>query len=329
MLSRRHLIKLSAASTIAAPTIISSAAWSQSAGWPNRPVRIVIPFTPGGGADTIARFVAIKMTEVLGAQFYVESKPGAGGNIASEFVARSPADGYTMFLAGDHHATNNHLNPNLTYDAVKDFEPVSLIVQYPIGMAVPNNSPDKNLAEFIARAKAAPGKMTFGSPGHGAVPHLSAELFVRAADIKMTAVPYRGAAPGIQDLIPGRIDSFWNNVAPMLSLQKEGQLRMLGVTTPKRAEMAPDLPSIGETLPGYSVTGWYALFVPAKTPKDIIQKMYTGAKAATDDAVIRKRLEDQAMIVVGGTPDELGKFHKEELAKWGPVIKEAGLKSNE
>ena len=328
MISRRRLIKLSAAS-IAAPTIISSAAWSQAGAWPNRPVRIVIPFTPGGGADTIARLVAIKMTEVLGNQFYVESKPGAGGNIASEFVARSAPDGYTMFLAGDHHATNNHLNPNLSYDAVKDFEPVSLIVQYPIAMAIPANSPHKTLADFIARAKAEPGKMTYGSPGHGAVPHLSAELFVRAARVQMVNVPYRGAAPGIQDLIPGRIDSFWNNVAPMVALQQDGKLRMLGVTTAKRSPMLPDLPAIGETLPGYDVTGWYALFVPAKTPKDIIQKMYTGAKAAADDPVIRKRLEDQGMIVVGGTPDQLAAFHKADLAKWGPVIREAGLKSSE
>lgn len=328
MIDRRRLLRLSAAS-VAAPTIISSAAWSQAAGWPNRPVRIVIPFTPGGGADTIARLVAIKMGEVLGGQFYVESKPGAGGNIASEFVARSPADGYTMFLAGDHHSTNNHLNPNLTYDAVKDFEPVSLIVQYPIAMAIPANSPHKTLSDFIAAAKANPGKMTYGSPGHGAVPHLSAELFVRAADVKMINVPYRGAAPGIQDLIPGRIDSFWNNVAPMVSLQQDGKLRMLGITTPKRSPMLPDLPSIGETLPGYDVTGWYALFVPAKTPKDIIQKMHEGARAAGNDPVFRKRLEDQGMIVVCGTPDELGKFHRADIAKWGPVIKEAGLKAQD
>jgi tripartite-type tricarboxylate transporter receptor subunit TctC len=327
MLSRRRLIKLSAAS-IAAPTVISSSAWSQAAGWPNRPVRIVIPFTPGGGADTIARLVAAKMSDVLGGQFYVESKPGAGGNIASEFVARSPPDGYTMFLAGDHHATNNHLNPNLTYDAVKDFEPVSLIVQYPIAMAIPANSPYKTLADFIAAAKSAPGKMTYGSPGHGAVPHLSAELFVRKANIKMTNVPYRGAAPGIQDLIPGRIDSFWNNVAPMLALQRDSKLRMLAITPSKRSPAAPELPTIGETLPGYDVTGWYALFVPANTPKEIIQKMYTGAKAAGEDAGFRKKLEDQAMIVVCGTPEQLGKFHREDIAKWGPLIKEAGLRSS-
>jgi tripartite-type tricarboxylate transporter receptor subunit TctC len=324
MISRRRLIKISAAASLASG--LARPAIGQ-AGWPNRAVRILIPFTPGGGADTIARLVAIKMTEVLGQQFIVESKPGAGGNIAAEFTARSAPDGYTMFLAGDHHATNNHLNPNLTYDAVRDFEPVSLVVQYPVVVAVPGNSPSTTLRHFIDRAKAEPGKLTYGSPGHGAIPHLSAELFVRKAAVKMTNVPYRGAAPGIQDLIPGRIDCFWNNIAPMMELHKDGKVRMLGVTTPKRSPMMPELPTFAETLPGYDVTGWYALFVPAKTPKDIIQKMAGAVKAAGEDATIRKRLEDQAMIVVCGTPDELGRFHKDELAKWGPLIKEAGLKA--
>ena len=323
MINRRRVLKLSAAASLASGLARPAIA---QAGWPNRPVRILIPFTPGGGADTIARLTAIKMTEVLGQQFIVESKPGAGGNIAAEYTARSDPDGYTMFLAGDHHATNNHLNPNLTYDAVRDFEPVSLVVQYPVAMAVPGNSPSTTLAHFIERAKAEPGKLTYGTPGHGAIPHLSGELFVRKAGIKMTNVFYRGAAPGIQDLIPGRIDSFWNNIAPMLELHKDNKVRILGVTTAKRSPMAPDLPTIGETLPGYDVTGWYALFVPAKTPKDIIQKMAGAVKAAGQDATIRKRLEDQAMIVVCGTPEELGSFHKEEIAKWGPLIKEAGLK---
>jgi tripartite-type tricarboxylate transporter receptor subunit TctC len=200
-------------------------------------------------------------------------------------------------------------------------------VQYPVAMAIPNDSPSKTLADFIARAKADPGKLTFGSPGHGAVPHLSAELFVRAANIQMTLVPYRGAAPGIQDLIPGRIDSFFNNIAPMVPLSSQGQMRLLAVTTAKRAAMAPEVATMAETLPGYDVTGWYSLFVPAKTPKDIIQKMYTGVKAAVDDPTIKGRLEEQAMIVVGSTPDEVGRFHKAELEKWGSLIKDAGIKS--
>ena len=323
-MTRQDFIRLAAAATLCVGIAAPASAQSN---WPTRPVRILIPFTPGGGADTIARLVALKMTEVLGQQFIVESKPGAGGNIAAEYTARAAPDGYTMFLAGDHHATNTFLNPNLTYHPVTDFEPVSLVVQYPVAMAIPNNSPSKTLADFIARAKADPGKLTFGSPGHGAVPHLSAVLFTKAAGITMTLVPYRGAAPGIQDLIPGRIDSFFNNIAPMVPLSAQGQLRLLAVTTAQRSPMTPDVAAMSETLPGYDVTGWYALFVPAKTPKDIIQKMYTGVKAAVDDPTIRGRLEEQAMIVVGSTPDELGRFHKAELDKWGTLIKEAGIKS--
>ena len=276
MINRRRLIKLSASAALV-PSIACPAI--AQATWPNKPVRILIPFTPGGGADTIARFVALKMTEVLGQQFIVESKPGAGGNIAAEFTARSAPDGYTMFLAGDHHATNTFLNPNLSYHPVTDFEPVSLVVQYPVAMAIPSNSPFKTLADFIARAKAEPGKLTFGSPGHGAVPHLSAELFVRAAKIEMTHVPYRGAAPGIQDLIPGRIDSFFNNIAPMVPLSSQGQMRLLAVTTAKRAAMAPDVATMGETLPDGARIGRFALNAVAAAGPDAALTFVTVSEA--------------------------------------------------
>ena len=323
MISRRRLIKLSAAAVFA-PTIISSGALAQA--WPTRHLRIVIPFPPGGGADLIARLVAQKMGEILGQQVIVESKSGAGGNVASEHVARSDPDGYTMFLAGDHLATSHFINPKVPFNPVRDFEPISLIVQYPIVMAVPKDSPDKTLADFIARARKDPGKLTYGSPGAGAVPHLSGELLVHHAKIKMVNVQYRGAAPGIQDLIPGRIDSFWNNIAPMLPLAKDGQLRMLAVTTAKRSPLAPDLRSIAEDLPSYGdVTGWYALFVPGKTPKDVIAKLSAAAAAATKDATVKKRLEDGAMIAVGSSSEELRAFHKADMEKWGPLIKAAGL----
>jgi tripartite-type tricarboxylate transporter receptor subunit TctC len=193
-------------------------------------------------------------------------------------------------------------------------------------MAVPKTSPDKTIKDFIARAQKEPGKLTYGSPGAGAVPHLSGELFVHHAKIKMVNVQYRGAAPGIQDLIPGRIDSFWNNIAPMLPLAKDGQVRLLAVTTAKRSALAPDLPSIAEDLPSYGdVSGWYALFVPGKTPKDIIAKLSDAASKATNDAVVKKRLEDAAMIAVGSTNEQLRAFHKADMDKWGPLIKAAGL----
>ena len=325
MINRRRLIKLSAAS-IAAPTIISSAAWSQAANFPNRHIRIVIPFPPGGGADIIARLVANKMSEIIGQQVIVESKPGAGGNVASDHVARSDPDGYTMFLAGDHLATSHFINPKVSFHPTRDFEPISLVVKYPIVMVVPTNSPSKNLAEFIARAKAEPGKLTYATPGAGAVPHLSGELLVHHAKIKMVNVPYRGAAPAIQDLIPGRVDSFFNNIAPVLPLARDGKLRMLCVTTAKRSPLAPDVRSIAEDLPSYGdVSGWYALFVPGKTPKDIIAKLSDAASRATKDPTVFKRLEDQAMIAVGSTSEELRAFHKADMDKWGPLIKAVGL----
>lgn len=323
MLSRRRLIKLSAAS-IAAPAIISGSAWSQA--WPTRHLRIVIPFPPGGGADMIARLVANKMSEILGQQVIVESKSGAGGNVASEHVARSEPDGYTMFLAGDHLATSHFINPKVPFHPTRDFEPISLIVQYPIVMGIPKDSPDKTVADFIKRAQAAPGKFTYGSPGAGAVPHLSGALLMHHAKINVVNVQYRGAAPGIQDLIPGRIDSFWNNIAPMLPLAKDGQIRLLAVSTAKRSPLAPDLRSIAEDLPSYGdVSGWYALFVPGKTPKDIIAKLSAAAAAATNDPVVKKRLEDGAMTAVGSTSEQLRAFHKADMDKWGPLIQAAGL----
>jgi tripartite-type tricarboxylate transporter receptor subunit TctC len=323
MISRRRLIKLSAASVFA-PTIVSSVALAQA--WPSRHIRIVIPFPPGGGADFIARLVANKMSEILGQQVIVESKAGAGGNVASDHVARSDPDGYTMFLAGDHLATSHFINPKVPFHPTRDFEPISLIVQYPIVMVVPSNSPSKTLADFIARAKAEPGKLTYATPGAGAVPHLSGELLVHHAKVKMVNVPYRGAAPAIQDLIPGRVDSFFNNIAPILPLAKDGKLRMLAVTTGKRSPLAPEVRTVSEDVPSYGdVSGWYALFVPAKTPKDIIAKLSDAAAKATKDATVKKRLEDGAMIAVGSTNEELRAFHKADMEKWGPLIKAAGL----
>ena len=322
MLARRRFMLGAAA--LATPAVIPGA---RADTYPSRVVRLVVPFPPGGAVDAAARIIANRLSEMWGRQMMIENRGGAGGNIAAQAVLNAEADGYTVFIASIGHAINQFIYPSIGYNPVTDFSPVTLMCVYPNIMAVPNSSPDHSVADFIARAKADPGKLTFGSPGHGAVPHLSAVLFTKAAGITMTLVPYRGAAPGIQDLIPGRIDSFFNNIAPMVPLSAQGQLRLLAVTTAQRSPMTPDVAAMSETLPGYDVTGWYALFVPAKTPKDIIQKMYTGVKAAVDDPTIRKRLEEQAMIVVGSTPDELGRFHKVELDKWGPLIKEAGIKS--
>ena len=307
--------------------LVSQGVDAQTPAWPNRFVRLIVPYPAGGGADAIARVVGAKLAEIWGQSVGVESRSGAGGNLASEFVARSAPDGYTLYLAGEFQATNTFLYPKINYDPVADFTPVSLVVQYPVAIAVPNSSPAKTVKEFIALAKANPGKVTFASPGIGTGPHLAGELFARVAGVQLTHIPYKGAAPAIIDLIPGRVDSLFNNVAPVLPLMQQGQARILAISTAQRTPAAPNLPTIAESgLAGFDVAGWYAFFVPAKTPPEIVRKIHADTVTALADPKIRGRLEEMGLFVVGSTPDQLAAYLKSELAKWGPVIKDAGIK---
>ena len=329
MIARRHLLRVSAA-LLLAPGLAGVPAPARAQEWPARVVRLIVPFPPGGGADAIARIVSGKLAETWGQQIVIDNRAGAGGNIASEAAARSPPDGYTLYLAGDFQAANPYLYPKLSYDPVADFEPVSLVVQFPVAFVVPNSSPAPTVAAFVAEAKAKPGQLTFASPGYGTSPHLAAELFKRVAGIELTHVPYRGAAPAIQDILGGRVDSFFNNIAPVVQLMKEGQLKLLAVTSAQRSAAAPDVPTLAESgLTGFEVSGWYALFVPAKTPAAIVRKMHADTAAALADPVVKERLEQLGLFVVGSTPEELGAYLKAEMAKWGPVIKAAGLKVGE
>jgi tripartite-type tricarboxylate transporter receptor subunit TctC len=323
MITRRRLLGVSAA-TMLAPGL-GNAAFAQA--WPSRFVRLVVPYPAGGGADAIARIVSGRLSETWGQQVVIENRGGAGGNIASDAVARSAPDGYTLYLAGEFQATNLYAYPKLSYDPVADFLPVSLVVQYPVALVVPNSSPARTIGEFITHANANKGKITFASPGYGTGPHLAGEMFKRVAGIELTHVPYRGAAPALQDLVPGRVDSLVNNIAPIVPLMQQGQLRVLAVTTAKRTPAAPDVPTLAESgLRGFDVSGWYAFFVPAKTPSDIVRKMHADTAAALADPAIKGRLEQLGLFVVGSTPDQLGRFLKAEMDKWGPLIKEAGIK---
>lgn len=323
MITRRRLLAVSAA-TMLAPSFVRTAL---AQAWPNRFVRLVVPYPAGGGADAIARIVAGRLSETWGQQVVIENRGGAGGNIASDAVARSAPDGYTLYLAGEFQATNIYAYPRLSYDPVADFLPVSLVVQYPVAIVVPNSSPARTIGEFIAHAKANKGKVTLASPGYGTGPHLAGELFKRVAGIELTHVPYRGAAPALQDLVPGRVDSLVNNIAPIVPLMQQGQLRVLAVTTARRTPAAPDVPTLAESgLAGFDVSGWYAFFVPAKTPSDIVRKMHADTAAALADPAVKGRLEQLGLFVVGSTPDQLGRFLKAEMDKWGPLIKEAGIK---
>jgi len=290
----------------------------------------VVGFPPGGGAHAVSRIIASRLSEMWGQQVVVENKPGAGGNIASEFVARSAPDGYTLYITAGGLAVNRFLFPSINYDPVADFAPVTLICLFPNLLVVPNASPFRSVGDLLAQARATPGKITFASPGHGSSPHMSAELFKYMAKVDMVHVPYRGAAPAATDLIAGRVDLTFAVMASGLPLVQSGQLRALGVTTAVRVEAAPDVPTIAEAgVPGYDTSSWFAFFMPARTPAEIIGKINADTVAVLAEPPIKAKLETMGVVVVGSTPDALGAHLRAEMEKWAPVIKAANIKVSE
>jgi tripartite-type tricarboxylate transporter receptor subunit TctC len=286
-----------------------------------------VPFTPGGGIDSVARILGAKLSEMWGQQVIVDNKPGAGGNIASEFVAHAEADGYTMYISAAGLAVNQFLFPSINYDPVADFAPVTLICFFPNLMVVPASSPFHSVGELIAAAKREPGKLTFATPGHGSSPHMSGELFKSLAGVDLTHVPYRGASAALTDLIAGRVDMSFAVMASGLPLVRSGQLRALGVTTAMRVASAPEVPTIAEAgVPGYDMSSWFAFFVPARTPRSIVDKMRTDTFAALADPQVRMRLQDLGLGVAGSTSEELAALLKSEIEKWGPVIRRADIR---
>lgn len=322
MLTRRRVIELCGASALA-PALNGRA---NAQAFPNRFVRLVVPFPPGGGTDAIARVLSAKLSEMWGYQVVVENRGGAATNLGTEAVVRAEPDGYSILLQSMPLAVNRFLFPSLAFDALTDLAPVTLICDYPNIMAVPLTSPAHSVKEFIDYAHANKGKVTFASSGHGTSVHLSGELFKRMAKIEMLHVPYRGAGPAFNDLIPGRVDVMFNNTGAVLPLIAGGKLRGLAVTSAKRTPLAPQYPPIAEEgVPGFDVTSWYGLFVPAKTPAEIVQKLNADAVAAIRDPVIRSRLDQLGVNAIASTPAELGTFLRREMDKWGPVIKDAGI----
>jgi tripartite-type tricarboxylate transporter receptor subunit TctC len=332
MIDRRRLAAL-AASSVLAPLLggRNSAAQTTSAqGWPSRIVKLVVPFTPGGGIDSIGRILGARLSEMWGQQVVIENRPGAGGNIASEFVARSASDGYTMYISAAGLAVNRYLFESINYDPLADFAPVTLICLFPNVLVVPNSSPLRSVGDLVAKARSDPGKLTFASPGHGSSPHMSAELFKYMAKVDLTHVPYRGASPAYTDVIAGRVHCTFAVMASGLPLVRAGQLRALGVTTATRVAAAPEIPTIAESgIPGYDTSSWFAFFVPAKTPPEIIAKMHADTVAALAEPQIRAKLDALGVIVVGSSPEQLGAHLKAEMERWAPVIKAANIKVSE
>src|SRR5215475_12471506 len=331
MLTRRTMAGICAA-TAFAPTLIGRARAQtlSSQTWPNRHVRLIVPFPAGGGTDIIARILANRLSEVWGQQMVIENKGGAGSNIGAEAVARADPDGYTLLIGSLPVAVNRFLYTSLNYDSVTDFAPISLICTYPNLMVVPNSSPAKSVMEFVAHAKANPGKITFASSGTGTSTHLSGELFKRMTGIEMTHVPYRGVAPALNDVIPGRVDVMFNTMAGVLQHARSGQVRGLAVTSAQRFPTAPDSATFGNSgVPGFDVAAWYAFFAPAKTPPEIVNKLNADTVAILREPAVIAALEKAGVAVVGSTPAELARLLKSEIDLWGPVIKAAGIKSEE
>jgi tripartite-type tricarboxylate transporter receptor subunit TctC len=325
MITRRHVLA-GCAAWAAAPGL-TLAARAQHA-WPNRVVRIIVPLAAGGPTDFVARIVADQLSKIWNQQVVVENRSGAGTNLGTEVVARSDPDGYTVLYGTSSLAVNRSLYRSLGYDPISDFAPVTHISSFALFMFVPNSSPAKSVQEFIAYAKANRGKLALASPGTGSMPHLAGELFTRMAGIEMTHVPYRGAAPALNDLIPGRVDAYFGSGA-LLENMRSGQIRGLGVTSLHKDPAAPELPSIAEAaVPGYEALSWQALFVPAKTPPEIINKMNADTVAGLADPAIRAKLAQGGYSVIAAGPTELAALLRSEIDKWTMLIKQTGIKIN-
>jgi len=321
---RRRFLEL-AAGVVALPAV-SRIAGAQS--WPTRVVRLMVGFPAGGGNDAVARIVANRLSEIWGQQVIVENKGGAGGNLAFETVARAAPDGYTMMMGFPGLVFNRFLYSSLNYDPVADFAAVSLIGTYGNLLVVPNSSPVKTFQDFLAHAKANPGKITFASPGVGTSPHLAGELLKYKAQIDITHVPYRGvAAGGMSDLIAGRIDSMFNTTASLLQAARTGQVRGIAVTTAQRIPTASEFPTIAESGVGdFDVTGWYALLVPAKTPDDIIRRMNADLATVLGEPAVRSKFEPLGVSVGASSPEVLAARLRSEFELWGPLIKAANIR---
>jgi tripartite-type tricarboxylate transporter receptor subunit TctC len=296
--------------------------------YPSKPIRLVVPFTPGGSTDILARVIGMKLTEAWGRQVVIDNRPGAGGNIGVDLVAKSPADGYTLVMG--HIGTfgvNPTLYPKLPYDPIKDFQPITLVALVPNMLSVNPALPAKSVKELIALAKAKPGTINFGSGGNGSAAHLAGEYFKLMTKTEITHIPYRGTSPAVTDLIAGQIQMIITGVPPTLNFVKTGKLRALAVATSKRLPLLPDLPTISEAgVPGYEATQWYGVLSPAGTPKPIVAKLNAEMAKAIKGPDVREKLAADAAEPVGNSPEEFGAFIKKEIARWAPVIKASGAR---
>lgn len=299
-----------------------------AANYPERPVRIIVPSTPGGGTDTTTRIIATKLAEILGQQFIVDNRGGASGNVGAEIALRAPPDGYTLLATLSSHASNPSVMKNVSYDLERDFAPISRTVTVPNVILSHPSLPAKTTKELIAFTKARPGQLHFASPGLGTNPHLTMELFLTMAGLKVTSVHYKGVGPAITDVIAGHVPLTAVNLLIALPHIKTGKIRAYGVTSARRSNSAPELPTIAEAgLPGFEAVQWFGLLAPTGTPREIVTRLHAAVLQALQDPAVRKRfIEGGADPTPSKSPEEFGAVIRDEVRKWAKVVKDAGIK---
>ena len=314
-------MKIAKLIALAAGLLVAASAGAQS--WPQKPVRFIVPFPPGGATDISARMLAQQLTEIWGQQIVIENRGGAGGGVGAAEAARATPDGYTLFFpSGSVVTANQHVYAKLNYNPEKDFVPVTNVVSGPQVLTVPAKSPFKTVKDLIDYGRANPGKLTFGHAGIGSQTHLAAENFVWQAKIDAIAVPYKGEGPGLASLVSGETNFFVGNVAASIGHINGGRIRALGVTSKVEAPQLPGVPPIAKTVPGFENSGWFGIVAPTGTPKDIIQKVYQDTKKALGDTRMKARFYAQGLAPVGNSPEEMGRAMKEESKLWERVVRE-------
>jgi tripartite-type tricarboxylate transporter receptor subunit TctC len=312
-----------------AAALVAAAGQSVAQSYPNRPVRVVVPLSAGGFADVPARIIAPRLSNAFGQQFFVENKPGAGGTIGSDFVAKSKPDGYTLLWTGTPHVIAPWLYKSIPYDTLKDFTPVMQVAAGPYVLVVNPQLPVNSVQELIAAAKAQPGKIDFASSGNGSAQHLVAALFNSTAGIDLNHVPYKGSGPAMQDLISGQVKVSFAGVPNVITHVKSGRLRALGVTTTRRAPELPDVPTIAEAgVPGYEATLWLGLLAPAGTPPEIVQRLYAETAKVLQDPELQPQFRAAGVEAAVIPPKEFGEFMRAEYEKWGKVVRATGATVN-
>jgi tripartite-type tricarboxylate transporter receptor subunit TctC len=321
MIVRRQLLALLLAGTASASALAQAA-------WPAKPIRLVVPFPAGGGTDIIARELTQTMTVATKWAFIVDNKPGSGGNIGIDNVAKSPGDGYSLVLGQTSNlAINPSLYGKLPYDPVKDLTPISMVASAPLALVVSANSPYKTLAELVAAAKAQPGTINFATSGNGTVAHLATELLQREAGVKLTHIPYKGASQGINDVIGGQVQVYVSSIPTLIGHIKSGKMRAIAVTSAKRVDDLPQVPTIAESgYKGFEAVTWFGVLGPANLPKDLTAKLNAEIQKALNTPELQKKLGDQGADVAGSTPEAFGKLVRDDMVRWGKVVKDSGAK---